>query len=39
MQQLDNRLAIALAAMVFGMTILSCICYVTIFFEPNIPNN
>jgi hypothetical protein len=39
MQQLDNRLATALAAMVFGMTILSCICYATIFFQPNIPFN
>ena len=39
MEQLDNRLATALSAMVLGMTILSCICYATIFVQPNIPFN
>ncbi len=39
MEQLDDRLATALSAMVLGMTILSCVCYLTIYLRPNIPFN
>lgn len=39
MEQIDNRMATALSAMVLGMTILSCICYATIYVQPNIPFN
>ncbi len=39
MAELDNRLTTILLAMVMGMIILSCICYTTIFFQPNVPFN
>ncbi|MEW5958678.1 MAG: hypothetical protein AB1801_13180 [Chloroflexota bacterium] len=39
MDRFDNRLTTVLMAMVLGMTILSCLCYVTIFVQPNIPFN
>ncbi len=39
MDRLDDRLATALTAMVLGMTLLSCVCYATIFMQPNIPFN
>lgn len=35
----DNRLTTVLVAMFLGMTILSCLCYATIFVQPNIPFN
>jgi hypothetical protein len=39
MDRLDNRLTTVLLAMFLGMTILSCLCYATIFVQPNIPFN
>lgn len=39
MDRLDNRLTTILLSMVLGLTILSCLCYVTIFVQPNIPFN
>jgi len=39
MDRLDNRLITVLLAMILGMTILSCLCYLTIFVQPNIPFN
>lgn len=39
MERLDGRLATTLSAMIFGMTILSCICYATIFVQPDVPFN
>jgi len=39
MQGLDNRLTTVLLAMVLGMTLLSILCYATIFIQPNIPFN
>jgi len=39
MGRLDNRLTIVLLAMMLGMTILSVLCYATIFVQPNIPFN
>jgi len=39
MERLDDRLTIVLLAMVLGMTILSVLCYATIFVQPNIPFN
>lgn len=39
MGRLDNRMTIILISMVLGMTVLSCLCYVTIYAQPNIPFN
>ncbi|MDX1521756.1 MAG: hypothetical protein R3264_09030 [Anaerolineae bacterium] len=39
MERVDNRLAKSLSAMFFSMTLLSCICYATIFVQPNVPFN
>lgn len=39
MNRLDDRLITVLLSMVLGMTILSLLCYITIFFEPNVPFN
>lgn len=39
MDRFDNRTTTVLMAMVLGMTILSCLCYVTIYIQPNIPFN
>ena len=39
MDRLDNRSTTVLLSMVLGMTILSCLCYATIFAQPNIPFN
>jgi len=39
MERLDDRLTIVLLSMVLGMTILSVLCYATIFIQPNIPFN
>ena len=39
MERLDNRLTTVLLAMVLGMTILSILCYATIYIQPNIPFN
>ncbi len=39
MDRLDNRLATVLLSMIMGLTILSCLCYATIFVQPNIPFN
>lgn len=35
----DNRLTTVLLAMVLGLTVLSILCYATIFIQPNIPFN
>lgn len=39
MQRPDNRLTIVLISMVLGMTVLACLCYATIFVQPNLPFN
>ncbi len=39
MERLDDRLTIVLLSMVLGMTILSVLCYATIFVQPDIPFN
>lgn len=39
MDRLDNRTTTVLLSMVMGLTILSCLCYATIFVQPNIPFN
>lgn len=39
MDRLDNRLTTLLISVVMGMTILSVLCYATIFVQPNIPFN
>lgn len=39
MARLDNHLTTVLLAMIMGMTILSILCYATIFVQPNIPFN
>ena len=39
MERLDNRLTIVLLAMFLGMTVLACLCYATIYAQPNIPFN
>lgn len=39
MANLDNRVTTVLLTMVLGMTLLSILCYVTIFVEPNVPFN
>jgi hypothetical protein len=39
MRRLDKHLATVLLAMIMGLTILSVLCYVTIFVQPNIPFN
>ncbi|MBN1993647.1 MAG: hypothetical protein JW953_13180 [Anaerolineae bacterium] len=36
---MDNRLATVLAAMIFGLIILSCVCFATIYLVPDIPFN
>jgi hypothetical protein len=39
MDRFDNRTTTVLMATVLGITILSCLCYLTIFIQPNIPFN
>lgn len=39
MARLDNQVTTVLLAMVMGMTILSVLCYATIFIQPDIPFN
>jgi len=39
MERLDNRLTTVLLSMVLGMTVLSILCYATIFVQPNVPFN
>ncbi len=39
MSKLDNRTTTVLLSIVLGMTLLSVLCYVTIFIEPNVPFN
>jgi hypothetical protein len=39
MGRLDDRLITVLLSMVLGMTILSFLCYATIFIQPNVPFN
>ena len=39
MERLDNRLTIVLLSMFLGMTVLACLCYATIFAQPNLPFN
>ena len=39
MANLDNRLTIILMSMFLGMTMLACLCYATIFVQPDIPFN
>ena len=39
MERLDNRTTTILLAIVLGMTILSFLCYLTIYIQPNIPFN
>lgn len=39
MANLDNRITIVLLSMIMGMTVLSCICYATIFVNPDVPFN
>ena len=39
MERLNDRLTTVLLAMVLGMTLLSVLCYATIFVQPNIPFN
>lgn len=36
---LDNRLATVLTAMIFGLTILTCVCFATMYVAPNNPFN
>lgn len=36
---LDDRVTTVLLTMVFGMTLLTLLCYITIFVEPNVPFN
>ena len=38
-QRLDNRWTTVLLALTMGLTILSVLCYATIFIEPNVPFN
>ncbi|HXW01364.1 MAG TPA: hypothetical protein VEC93_23340 [Anaerolineae bacterium] len=38
-QRLDNRWTTVLLALTMGLTILSVLCYATIFFQPNVPFN
>jgi hypothetical protein len=38
-ERLDNRWTTVLLALVFGLTILSVLCYTTIFIQPNVPFN
>ncbi len=39
MSGIDNRITTILLAMLLGMTILSLVCFATLFFAPNIPFN
>jgi hypothetical protein len=39
MDRLDNQWTTVLISVILGITILSCLCYATIFVQPNIPFN
>lgn len=39
MSRVDDRTAIILLGVVLGMTLLSCLCYITIYIQPNSPFN
>lgn len=39
MDRFDSRLMTVLLAMIFGLTVLACVCFATIFLQPNIPIN
>jgi hypothetical protein len=38
-QRLDNRWTTVLLALIMGLTVLSILCYTTIFIQPNVPFN